>query len=87
MRNLVSCVQFKKRKKHPWRTVTFSKPATVLKVTLLHGYFSRFLNCANGTKSRKTSHFFFFRIPFIRRFHATEKKPSIPAVSVILFIF
>ena len=29
------------------------KPATLLKVTLLHGRFSRFLNCTNGTKSRK----------------------------------
>ena len=26
-----------------------------LKVTLLHGCFSRFLNCTNGTKSHKTS--------------------------------
>ena len=31
-------------------------PATLLKVTLLHGCFSRFLNCTNGTESRKTSH-------------------------------
>ena len=30
------------------------KPATLLKVTLLHGCFSRFLNCTNGTKLRKT---------------------------------
>ena len=29
---------------------------TLLKVTLLHGCFSRFLNCTNGAKSRKTSH-------------------------------
>ena len=29
------------------------KPVTTLKVTLLHWCFSRFLNCANGTKSRK----------------------------------
>ena len=41
-------------------SVTFSKvagfqPVTLLKVTLLHGCFSRFLNCANGTRSRKTS--------------------------------
>ena len=28
---------------------------TLLKVTLLHGCFSRFLNCANGTKLRKAS--------------------------------
>ena len=31
-------------------------PATLLKVTLLHRCFSCFLNCTNGTKSRKTSH-------------------------------
>ena len=48
----------KKIEKHPWRIVTLSKvagfwPATVLKVTLLHGCFSRFLNCTNGTKLRK----------------------------------
>ena len=32
------------------------KPATLLKVTFLHGCFSRFLNRTNGTKSSKTSH-------------------------------
>ena len=31
-------------------------PATLLKVTLLLGCFSRFLNCTNGTKSRKAPH-------------------------------
>ena len=31
----------------------------LLKVTLLHRYFSRFLNCTNGTKSHKTSLFSF----------------------------
>ena len=63
MRNL-PFVQFKKRGKNPWRSVTFGKvvgfcgaskglalikpfevpqkPATLLKVTLLHGCFSRF---------------------------------------------
>ena len=30
-------------------------PVTLLEVTLLHGYFPRFLNCTNGIKSRKTS--------------------------------
>ena len=29
----------------------------LVKVTLLHGCFSGFLNCTNGTKSRKTSLF------------------------------
>ena len=28
------------------------QPATLLKLTLLHGCFSRFLNCTNATKSR-----------------------------------
>ena len=52
LRDLVPCSQFKKRKKHPWRSATFSK-VTLLKVTLFHGCFLRFLNCTNGTKSRK----------------------------------
>ena len=33
------------------------KPATLLKVSLLHGCFLRFLNSTNGTNSRKASHF------------------------------
>ena len=32
------------------------KPATLLKLTLLHGCVSRFLNYTNGTKSRNASH-------------------------------
>ena len=32
------------------------KLQVVIKVTLLHGCFSHFLNCGNGTKSRKASH-------------------------------
>ena len=52
---------FKKREKHLWMSVNFSKvaglkPATLLKLALLHGCFSRFLNCANGTKSHNASH-------------------------------
>ena len=31
------------------------KPANLLKVTLLHGCFPRFLNCTTGIKSRKAS--------------------------------
>ena len=45
-------VQFNKREKHPWKSVTF---CTLLKATLFHGCFSRFLNCATGIKSRKAS--------------------------------
>ena len=36
-----------------WSTL---EPAILLKVALLHGCFSRFLICINGTKSRKASH-------------------------------
>ena len=32
------------------------KPATLLKLILFHGCFSRFLNATNGTKSRNASH-------------------------------
>ena len=54
LRDLVPFEQFKKREKHPWKSVTFSK--VLLKATLLCGYFSRFLNCAHGIKSRIASH-------------------------------
>ena len=59
--DLVPFVQFKKRDKHTWRNVTFNKvadweSATLLKVTLLPGCFSPFLNYTNGTKSRNVSH-------------------------------
>ena len=33
-----------------------------LKVKLLHGYSSRFLNCANGTKSCKASHLMILKV-------------------------
>ena len=49
LRDLVPFVQFKKREKHPWRSVTFG----LLKVTLLHECFSRFKICTNSTKLRK----------------------------------
>ena len=42
--DLVLFVQFKKREKHPWRSVTFSKVANF------------FLNCKIDTKSRNASH-------------------------------
>ena len=34
----------------------------VLKVTLLHGCFARFLNCTNGPKPRKASHLNAFEV-------------------------
>ena len=32
------------------------KPATLLKLILVHGCFSRFLSCVDGTKSRNAPH-------------------------------
>ena len=46
--DLVPFVQFKKREKNTHGT----------KLTLLHGCFSRFLNCTNGTKSRNAPHIY-----------------------------
>ena len=37
------------------------QPATLLKLTLLHGCFSRFLNCTNVTKSSNAPHLY---LPF-----------------------
>ena len=58
-----------------WRSVNFSKvagfkPATLLKLTLLHECFSRFLNCTNVTKSRNAPHieFMIINITRIREF-------------------
>ena len=53
---MVPFVQFKKRWKHSWRSATFSK---IVDWNLqFYLKFSRFLNCKNGTKSRKASHTF-----------------------------
>ena len=46
--DLLLFVQFKKREKHPRRVILYQ--------SLLHGYFSRFVNCKNGTTSRKASY-------------------------------
>ena len=42
----------------PMKECYFKKSCTttLLKVSLLHGCFSRFLNCTNCTKSRKVVH-------------------------------
>ena len=59
LRDLVPLVQFTKCEKHSWRSVNFV-PATLLKLTLHHGCYSRFLNCAHGTKSRNAPPIFSF---------------------------
>ena len=52
LRNLVPSVQLKRREKHPWMSVKFSKDAGWII------YFSHFLNWIYGTKSRIGSHMF-----------------------------
>ena len=54
LRDLVTFVQFKKREKHSWRSVTFSKVACTKKNTP-QWVFSRFLNCTTGSNLHKTS--------------------------------
>ena len=49
LHDLVLFVQFKKCEKHPGRSAT--EICNFTKATLLHGCFSRFLDCSNGTKS------------------------------------
>ena len=54
LRDLVPFVQFRKREKHPRTSVYFSN---LLKVTLFHGCFSRFLNSIHVTISHNAPHF------------------------------
>ena len=60
LRDLVPFVQFKKREKHPRRSVTFSEvallPCNFTKSNTPRWVFSRFLNCLSDIKSRKVSH-------------------------------
>ena len=73
LRDLVLFVQFQKREKHPWMSDTFSKVATLLKVTLLHGCFSRFSNCTNSTKLRNALYMYTIFCPTFIRVTVIEK--------------
>ena len=77
LRDLVQCAQFKKREKHHGGALLF------LKTTLLHGRFSRFLNCTNGMKSRKAPH-------FCKQFHfrcllGSQMRPSQWPIMMIIY--
>ena len=50
------------------------KLATLVIVSLLHGCFSSFLDCANGTKSRKASNVILLIDTTIWRIHASNRK-------------
>ena len=54
-----------------------------IKLTLLHGCFSCFLNCTNGTKSRNAPHNFqFFRVEKNKLTHSKPLKPTLLSSSV-----
>ena len=55
LRDLVPLVQFKKREKHPGRSITFSKVAGTKSNTPPWVFFT-FLKLGNGTKSRNAPH-------------------------------
>ena len=52
LRNLVSFVRLEKRKNTHGGALLLVKLQAALKVTLLHGCFSRFLNCTEDVNSR-----------------------------------
>ena len=72
MHDLAPLVQFKKREKDPWRSVTFSKACNFTKSETLPcetvKTLSRFLNCTNRTKSRNASHIYLFMCVKIRTY-------------------
>ena len=75
--NLVTFYNLKNQEKHWWRRL---QPATSLKVTLLHAWFSRFLNYTNSAKSHKASHIFYIdfyisRNPPVISFQEVQKCP------------
>ena len=63
LHDLVPFAQFEKREKHPQRSVI--KPAAFLKVTFLHGCFSRFLDCTNNKVFKIGPSKFFFSVVFL----------------------
>ena len=78
LRDLVLFVQFIKCEKHPWKSVILSKvagfyPAALLKVTILHGCFSRFLDCTNSTKLRNAPQIGIGLFPRIYQEHLWEE--------------
>ena len=96
LRYLIAFVEFKKREKHPWRSVNFSKVAGLLKLTLLHRCFSRFLNCANATKSRNASHIYvqncalhllYFCTLLVHNFENFQEAVKIFSLIYLYFIF
>ena len=50
---------------HYLKYVKNTHGGVLLKVTLLHGCFSCFLNCTNGAKSRKVPHMMDLRASFL----------------------
>ena len=86
LHDLVLLAQFKNRKKHSWSSViklqTFGLQ---LKVTLLHGRFSYFLNCKNDIKSRKASQIIFhYHLEKNKSYENRSYQPSEAATRCVL---
>ena len=64
LRDLVAFVQFKKREKHPWRSVNFSKVAGFLKTGPNDPQFSQKFHCIEFHQIFKTAYYpiNFFRL-------------------------
>ena len=82
LRDLTPFVQIKKCEKHPWTSVTFSKfqseTCNLTKSNTLPWMSSTFLNCTNGTKSRKTTY----------TTHTTsESKPLVSCLFMIIILY
>ena len=81
LRDLLPFAQFKKREKHPWRSVTFSKQALAcnfVQVTFRR-CFSRFFYCTNGTQSHNASNMYqFFTTVKYPGFFSEPIHPNIP---------
>ena len=58
-----------------------------IKVTLLHGCFSRILNCANGTKSRKASHIRVRENQYSSIFYILYSRYGMWYVSIVVWVW
>ena len=56
-------------------------PATLIEATILHGCFSHYLNCTNGTKSHETSH---INLKFIHPIEKCFLDRSLAFISVVI---
>ena len=84
LRDLVPLVQLKNVKNTHGGVLILVfrlQPATLLKLTLLHGCFSHFLSCTNGTKSRNAPH-----VKFLVCDNQSSSKSLVNAICLTTFL-